>query len=496
MDEDDVARHLLMRENQIMARLCAFLRIPSAKTDPAFEGGMRQARNFLLRWLESMGLSDVELLDGGGRPAVYGAWEGAPSKPTILVYDHYDVMPPDPVEAWVTLAFESTLETIEGFLKVRGACPVNAKVFLEGEEESGSASLRKIVDRYHPLLQADALISADGGRASNDIPTINFGCRGPDELKFSIKTAAKDLHSGRCCGAVRNTAHEMARTIATLHDDSGAIAVPELIAGVPEPTSDAREQAARFPFDEAEFTREVAGHAHGELGYTARELLTLRPAIDINGVWSGYTGTGIKTIIPNVAHAKLSLRTVLGQRVEKAVAALKAHLQSVIPKGIDLMIDDPGTEAEAFSLPSDPPLVVAARKVLRKTTGRDPILVRLGATVPITVIFEELLGVQTLMFGFNLPDEDVHATNEFFHLTSPAQGLSAWSLLLRTLGEFDCRSFHQGKRATAEDGGAQLNRSLAGACRETIPVMQEIQCRATAQKFSVPGCAGKLREPS
>lgn len=467
MDEDDVVRSLLKRQEQIMERLCAFLRIPSVSTDPAFAEGMRKAQSFLLAWLESMGLKDVRLLDGGGHPAVYGAWEGAPGKPTILIYGHYDVMPPDPVEAWVSPAFEPTirsgrlyargasdvkgstaiaLETIEGFLKVRGACPVNIKVFLEGEEESGSASLRTIVDRFRPLLQADAMISADGGRASADIPTINVGCRGLVELEVSVKTAAKDLHSGRYGGAVRNAAHEMARMIATLHDEKGAIAVPDLVAGVPELTSDAREQTARFPFDDGEFVREVGGLAHGEPGYSVREQLTLRPALDINGMWSGYTGTGSKTIIPNVAHAKLSLRTVPGQSIEQAVAALKAHLQSVTPQGVDITIDDPGTGAEAFSLPSGHPLVISARKVLREATGKDPVLVRLGASVPITVIFEELLDVQTLMFGFNLPDEDVHAPNEFFHVASLAQGLSAWPRLLTALGEFDSGSFRQDER--------------------------------------------------
>lgn len=462
MHTDAIVQDLLDRQGEIMDRLCAFLRIPSVSTDPAFASGMQDAQTFLINWLKRMGLSDVQLLHGGGHPAVYGAWIGAPNKPTILIYGHYDVMPPDPLEAWITPPFEPTiragrlyargasdvkgstviaLETVDAFLKHRGDCPVNIKLFLEGEEESGSPSLHAIVSRYGTLLRADAMISADGGRASSTIPTINVGCRGLVDLEFSIRTAQKDLHSGRYGGAVRNATHEMARIIASLHDERGSIAIPALMAGVPGLSDEARAQAARFPFDEARFVDDVGAHAYGESGYSVREQLTLRPALDVNGMWGGYTGVGSKTIIPDTAHAKISLRTVPGQEPDQALSALKMHLAAACAPGVELSIEDPGTGTQAFSLPTDHPLVLAASKVLQDATGQTPVLVRLGASVPITVIFQQMLGVQTLMFGFNLPDEDVHAPNEFFHVSSLAQGLSAWPRLLEELGKFDSDQF-------------------------------------------------------
>ncbi|QKC98894.1 dipeptidase [Mesorhizobium sp. NZP2298] len=462
MHVDSIVHYLLGRRDEILDNLCDFLRIPSVSTDPAYLGGMRDAQTFLVNWLKRMGLSDVQLLDGGGHPAVYGAWNGAPGKPTLLIYGHYDVQPPDPLETWVTPPFEPTvrngrlyargasdvkgstviaLETVDAFLKVRGACPVNVKVFLEGEEETNSPSLRAIVERYGDLLQADGMISADGARAHPEISTINVGSRGIVEFEISIRTADKDVHSGRYGGAVRNAAHEMARIIASLHDEDGAIAIPGLLTALSPVPANVRAETAKFLFDEVAFVKSVGAHAHGEHGFSMRERLTLRPALDVNGMWGGYTGVGYKTVIPCTAHAKLSLRIVPGQDPDQVSAALKAHLRTVCPPDVELSIDNPETGSRAFNLPTGHPLVVAAKKVLHEATGQEAVLVRLGATIPITAIFQELLGVQTLTFGFALPDEDIHAPNEFFRLASLAEGLSAWPKLLEQVGELSADEF-------------------------------------------------------
>lgn len=475
MHVDAVVQDLLGRQDEILDRLCAFLRLPSVSTDPAFIGGMRDAQTFLVNWLERMGLSDVQLLDGGGHPAVYGAWKGAPGKPTLLIYGHYDVQPPDPIEAWVTPPFEPTirdgrlyargasdvkgstviaLETIAAFLNVRGACPVNVKVFLEGEEESSSPSLRAIVGRYGDLLQADGMISADGARAHSEIPTINVGSRGIVEIEISLRTADKEVHSGRYGGTIRNAAHEMASIIASLHNEDGAIAIPGLLAALPPVCVNARAETAKFLFDEVAFVKDVGAHAHGEHGFSVREQLTLRPALDVNGMWGGHTGVGYKTVIPNTAHAKLSLRIVPGQDPDQISDRLKAHLRTVCPPDVKLSIDDPGTGCRAFDLPTGHPLVLAAKRVLFEATGREPVLIRMGASIPITAIFQELLGVQTLMFGFSLPDEDIHAPNEFFRLASLAEGLSAWPRLLAQIGEYSADEFRL--IATAADNEAPL----------------------------------------
>lgn len=462
MNVDQLVLDLLGRQGEIVDDLCTFLRMPSVSPDPAFAEGMRDAQTFLVNRLKRMGLSDVQLLDGGGHPAVYGAWNGAPGRPTILIYGHYDVMPPDPLDKWVSPPFEPTirdgklyargasdvkgstviaLHAVEAFLRLCGSCPVNIKFFLEGEEESGSASLREIARRYAPLLVADGMISADGGRASPAFPTINIGCRGLVELECSIRTADRDLHSGRYGGAVRNAAHEMAKIIASLHDKDGAIAIPGLLMALPKVSANARAETARFPFDDAAFVNDVEARVHGEHGFSVREQVTLRPALDVNGMWAGYTGVGTKTVIPSTAHAKLSLRTVHGQDPDQVSDILKAHLRAVCPPDVELLIHGLGTSSRAFNLPTGHPLVLAAKKVLSDATGQEPVLVRLGSSVPITVIFQELFGIQTLMFGFALPDEDIHAPNEFFRLASFTEGLSAWPRLLAQLGEHSVDEF-------------------------------------------------------
>jgi acetylornithine deacetylase/succinyl-diaminopimelate desuccinylase-like protein len=458
-----VIDHLRAREPEIVDWLKAFLRIPSVSADPAFAPGMREARRFLLERMEQIGLAGVRLLDGGGEPAVYGEWNGAPGRPTLMVYGHYDVQPADPVEQWRTPPFGPTevdgrlygrgtsdvkgsttiaLEVIASFLAVQGACPVNIKVFLEGEEETGSPSLRTIVERHRALLQADAVLSADGGRASASVPTLNTGARGNAQLEVRLRTAHKDLHSGRYGGSVRNALHDMARLVASLHHADGGVAVDGFHDGAVPPTERQRADTAAFPYDEAGFFSDVGGSAHGEPGYSARERVTLRPALDVNGLWGGYTGGGGKTIVPCEAQVKLTPRVVEGQDPRAVVRAVLRHLQAHCPASCTLDVVAMNDGSPASTLAPGHPLVRAAEAVLERETGRRPIHVRLGASVPVTSIFKEMLGIDTLMFGFNLPDEDVHAPNEFFRLQSIGEGTRAWTLLLAELATHSPASFH------------------------------------------------------
>ena len=462
MTAEPVIDHLLARHDAVLAQLEAFLRLPSVSTDPAYAQGMAETRAFLLDWLTRIGLSDVRLLDGGGQPAVYASWLGAPGAPTIIVYGHYDVQPPDPLSLWRTPPFEPTIrdgrlyargasdvkgsttiaiETIAAFLAVEGRCPVNVKLFIEGEEETGSPSLNEIVRRHGDLLRADAMISADGGRASPTIPTINVGARGLTKLELVVRTADRELHSGRYGGAVRNALHEMAAIVASLHDADGAIAVPALMETVRPLSERDRRDTAALPFDEAAFVADIGGVAAGESGFSIRERLTLRPAIDVNGMWGGYTGTGSKTVIPDEARAKITIRLAPGQGPDQAAQAVRDHILLTARPGVQVSFEALGGGSPASTLQADHPLVRAATKVLRGVSGQDPVHVRLGATVPITAIFKEMLGFDTLMFGMNLPDEDVHAPNEFFHVESIALGLRTWPLLLRELARFAPEAF-------------------------------------------------------
>ncbi len=456
-----VLSHLQHEHDTIVERLKAILRLPSVSTDPAYAEGMGATRRFLLDRLTAMGLDNVQLLDGGGQPAVYGAWTGVPGAPTIIVYGHYDVQPPDPLELWHTPPFEPTvrngrlyargasdvkgsttiaIETVAAFLAVQGRCPVNVKFFLEGEEETGSPSLRTIVERYRALLSADAMISADGGRASTSLPTLRTGTRGIASLEMTVRTAAKDLHSGRYGGAVRNALHDLAALIASLHDAQGRITVAEYMAAVPGLTERQRSDTAALPIDEAEFYAEMDGAPYGDPAYTIGERLTLRPTIEVNGMWGGYTGAGGKTVIPREAHAKLTMRLVPGQDPDQAAAAVCCHLQAACPPGVTLSFS-PVTGSPAFSLEAGHPLLEAAEAVILATAGRRPVYARAGGTIPITAIFKEMLGLDTLTFGYAMPDEDVHAPNEFFRLSSIAEGLRDWTLLLTELARYKPEDF-------------------------------------------------------
>lgn len=332
---------LLARQDSVMARLDTLLRFKSVSTDSAFNPEMARTRDFLCDWLREIGMKDVQLLDGGGHPAIYAAWEEAgPDVPTVVVYGHYDVQPAGPDALWRTPAFEPTvvgdrlyargasdvkgstviaIETLAGYLQVHGRLPINVKLFLEGEEESGSPSLGAIIEKFRPLLKADAMISADGGRASPVTPTINVGARGLTALEITLRTADKETHSGRYGGSIRNALHEMARLVTSLHNADGSVAVEGLRALARPITNAQRANAAALPFDEAAFVADVGAIAAGEPGLTIRERLTLFPAIDVNGMWGGYTGEGGKTVIPDVAQQ-----------------ALRDHLSAACPEDVEL----------------------------------------------------------------------------------------------------------------------------------------------------------------
>ena len=459
---DAVVARLQTERDAILERLKSLLRLPSVSADPAFAQGMHDTREFLMGRLRELGLQDVQLLDGGGQPAVYGAWTGAPGKPTLIVYGHYDVQPPDPLDLWKSPPFEPTIrdnrlyargasdvkgttliaiETIGAFLQQEGACPVNIKLFLEGEEETGSPSLRPIVERFRDLLAADAVLSADGGRASADIPAINVGARGIAKLELTLRTADKDLHSGRFGGAVRNALHEISSLVASLHDEAGRIAVPGFLDDAMAMTNAQRVEAAAFPYDEAAFFAAFGGSQHGEPEYTVPERLTLRPTLEVNGLWGGYTAAGSKTVTPCEAHAKFTMRLVPDQDSARVAQTVVDFLRARAPAGVTLDFIQHGGGSPASSLPPDHPLLLAAERVLERTTGKRPIRVRIGGTLPITAIFQEMLGIETVMFGFATADEDIHAPNEFFRLSSLAEGLKAWPMLLSELGRMSAGDF-------------------------------------------------------
>ncbi|QQA44309.1 M20/M25/M40 family metallo-hydrolase [Pelagovum pacificum] len=452
---DRVTDLLSTRMDAIVSRLSDYVACQSVSADPAFEPGMESARQFLETRLAEIGLDNVQRLDGGGHPAVYADWLHAPGKPTLIVYGHYDVQPPDPLDEWQTEPFTLTekdgrlygrgasdnkgsstiaLESLAGYLEVEGGFPFNLRCLFEGEEEVGAATLPVIFERYRDLLRGDLVLSADGGR-NGFWPAINVGCRGVTALEVTLKTSAvRDLHSGRYGGVTRNALHDMTALLASLHDDEGRVSVGGFLPDAALPTEEARRHVAELGLDEDELFASFGGTPHGWPGYSAIERLMLLPTLEINGMWGGYIGPGGKTVIPNAAHAKVTLRLVPGLSPADARKAVVDHLQAHAPEGTTVSVSAESGGAPAYNLGEDSPLVIAADRVLREVTGETPVRVRSGGTSPITATIREKLGIDTLMFGFSLPADGVHAPNESYAIQSIREGIVCWPKMLTELG--------------------------------------------------------------
>jgi acetylornithine deacetylase/succinyl-diaminopimelate desuccinylase-like protein len=463
---DPVLSRLLSGRDAFVNRLADFVACRSVSTDPAYRPGMSEARRFLLARLAELGFERGQELDCGGHPAITARWHGAGAEaPTLLVYGHYDVQPPDPLPAWTSPPFELTarngrlygrgvsddkgpmllaVETLGAFLAEEGRLPVNVTLLLEGEEEMGSATLPAILSTHRDLLRADAVLSADGARWRADLPTMTVGTRGNAALELTLRTAAKDLHSGRYGGVVRNALHEMARLIATLHDEHGAIRVAGFHDGIPKLTEAQHADLAAIPYDVAAHDAAIGAAPSGLASAEFLERLWLRPTLDANGMWGGYTGAGGKTVIPAEAHAKLSMRLVPGQDPKACVAAVTAHLRAHCPPGVTLDIRPTRDGSRATAVAPDHPLLLAAEAALAQTTGRKPLRVRMGATLPLSDIARNVAGLDTVMFSFATADEDFHAPDENWRESAIAEGFAAWVALLRNLAGVPRAAFRPG----------------------------------------------------
>jgi acetylornithine deacetylase/succinyl-diaminopimelate desuccinylase-like protein len=451
-----VDRWMAANQPRLLDELLGFIAIPSVSTDPAYAAGMTAAADLLLARLRRIGLRGVRLLDGGGHQAVYGAWTGAAGAPTILIYGHYDVQPPAPLEAWQSPPFEPTIRdgriyargasddksplwiavsALEAWLAVHGRLPVNVKVLLEGEEEIGSASLPAIMAAHRDLLAADVLVSADGGRWRAGLPTVNTNSRGIVTLEVHVRTAGRDLHSGRFGGPVGNAPMVLARLLAGLHDAHNRVAVAGFFDGLQPPTEADFAGMAALGFDAAGFFADIGARPGAmEPGVELLESLWLRPTLEVNGLWGGYTGAGGKTVIPAEAHAKISCRLGPGQDPEPVAAALQAHLAAHVPDWADLVVEqtEPGTPA--YAVPEDDPFLHAVERVIAQVHSVKPLRVGIGGTLPISAMAKQALGLETVTLSYAVADENIHAPNEFFRLSSLDDGLKAWTRLLAEVG--------------------------------------------------------------
>jgi len=441
--------YLASHRDRALRELIEFARIPSVSTDTRHRDDMRRAAEWVAAKLRDAGPLDVRILATPGNPVVYGEWLGAPNRPTLLVYGHYDVQPPDPVDRWQSAPFEPEvrdgrlygrgvsdnkgpmlipLEVAEAFFATRGALPLNVKFVFEGEEEIGSRNLEPVLAANRGLLRADVVLSADGAMWRSDEPSVTIASRGLAGLEFSVKGASRSLHSGRYGGAIANALHAMAELVAGLHGSDGRVAVTGFYDDVAELPEDERREIRELPFDDARFLDEVGAPAlFGEPGYSTLERQWTRPTLELNGMWGGYQGEGSQTVTPNEAHAKISCRLVPDQDPDKVRALVARHLETHVPAGVTLSVGGERHAARPYRIPSDHPGLVTAERVLEQVYGKKALRVRMGSTLPVSEIFKRLLGIDTVFFSFSTADEDFHSPNEFFRVRRLNEGLEVWA---------------------------------------------------------------------
>jgi acetylornithine deacetylase/succinyl-diaminopimelate desuccinylase-like protein len=421
--------------------LFEFLRIPSVSTKPEHKPDMIRAAEWLRASMEAAGLI-ATIHPTAGHPIVVGEWRGVPGAPTVLIYGHYDVQPPEPLELWTSPPFEPTLrdgrffargaaddkgqlflqlKALEAHLAVNGTLPVNAIVVAEGQEEIGSAELISFLDRQKELLKADAVVISDSAMFAPGQPSLLSSLRGISYFQIDVQGAAADLHSGMYGGAVVNPAMALARILASMHDENGRIAIPGFYDSVREWEPEIRTQMRSLPFDERGLKRELAvEELGGESGYTTLERLWIRPTCEVNGLLSGYTGQGTKTVLPAKAMAKVSCRLVPDQDPTEMEKLITDHIRNVTPAGVKVEINFlHGSNPWKAKL--DGPLFTAARSALRSTFGKEPLITGEGGSLPIVMEFERVLKAPVLLIGFGLPGENIHAPDEWlsqenFHL--------------------------------------------------------------------------------
>ncbi|HXF60954.1 MAG TPA: dipeptidase [Caldilineaceae bacterium] len=448
--------YLQRRRARFLEELIEFARIPSVSADPAYADGMAQAAAWVANRLRAAGVPRAEIMPTPRHPVVYGEWLAAPGRPTVLVYGHYDVQPPDPLDKWASAPFSPEvregrlygrgvsddkgpmlipIQVVEALLATRGALPLNIKFLFEGEEEIGSPSLEGWIAAHADLLAADVVLSADGAMWRVDVPSITVASRGLAALELTVAGPAKDLHSGRHGGAVANPLQALARLVASLHTDDGRVAVAGFYDQVAELSAAEQAALAALPFDEEEYRNQVgAPQLVGEPGYNTLARLWTRPTLELNGMWGGYQGAGSKTVIPAEAHAKITCRLVPNQDPADITAKVAAHLRGHTPPGVTLHLRIGDHGARPYHIPADHPALQAAAQVLAEVYGQPPYPVRMGGTLPVSEVFLRLLGIYTVFFSFSTADEDFHAPNEFLRLHRFYEGLDAWARLLERLG--------------------------------------------------------------
>ena len=450
---NDIDAYLDQHGDAFEESLCELLRIPSVSADSAHRQDVRRAADYLADHLRGLDF-EVDLTETDGHPIVYAEALEDDGRPTVLVYGHYDVQPPDPLDLWVTPPFEPTrrngnlyargatddkgqmfthIHGAEAWKKVRGRLPVNIKFLIEGEEETGSPNLEPYIAENRARLGCDVVVVSDTSQFGPGQPAITYGLRGIAYYELRLKGPAQDLHSGTFGGAVVNPANSLAGMLAALVDKNGRIQIPGFYDDVAELGAAEREQLAELPFDEREFLDQIGASAGGgEAGYTNLERRWVRPTYDVNGIWGGYQGEGAKTVLPSLAGAKFSFRLVPNQDPEKISTELRVMLEAMCPPGIEMeLVGSHG--APGVVVPLESPYMAAASRAIEYGFGTAPVMIREGGSIPIVTTFHEELGVDTLLLGWGLNDDNTHAPNEKFNLADFHRGIKSSARLWHEL---------------------------------------------------------------
>ncbi len=446
------------QQNQtpFLAKLKIFLAIPSISTSPENRADMQRAAGFLAEQLHSLGLEHIAVLPTAGHPVVYGDLLNAgPQKPTVLIYGHYDVQPADPLELWQSQPFDPTVRgdylfargasdmkgqvmasfaAVDSILKT-GNLPVNIKFLLEGEEEIGSPNLDPFIAAHKELLACDLVLNPDGGMIAADVPTIVYTLRGLAYFELRIYGPAHDLHSGVFGGVVHNPAQALCELIADLHDENGRITLPGYYDKVRPLTKEERQELARLPMDNEYYLHQTgAPRLWGEAGYTPVEAVGARPTLEVNGLLSGFTGKGAKTVIPSWAMAKISMRLVPDQDPEEVHQQLLQYLKENAPQTIRWELEKM-TGGPACFTDRNSPGVQALSQALEAIWHIPPVFKREGGSIPVVASMQKYLNVDSVITGFGLPDDNIHAPNERLHLPTWFHGIDALICFFYNLAE-------------------------------------------------------------
>jgi acetylornithine deacetylase/succinyl-diaminopimelate desuccinylase-like protein len=446
---NDIQSYIKNNKERFLNELIDLLKIPSVSADSAYKKDVLLTADFVLESLKKAGCDNVEICETPGYPIIYGEKIIDKNLPTILVYGHYDVQPADPIDLWTSPPFKPVIKKTaihpEGAIFARGACddkgqmymhvkaleymtstgnlPCNVKFMIEGEEEVGSESLAWFVPRNKEKLANDVILISDTGMIANDIPSITTGLRGLSYVEVEVTGPNRDLHSGLYGGAVANPINILTKMIASLTDENNHITIPGFYDNVEELSTEERAEMAKAPFSLENYKKALdIDEVYGEKGYSTNERNAIRPTLDVNGIWGGYTGEGAKTVIASKAYAKISMRLVPNQNWKEITELFKNHFESIAPNAVKVVVK-PHHGGQGYVTPTDTIAYQAASKAYEASFGKIPIPQRSGGSIPIVSLFEQELNSKTILMGFGLDSDAIHSPNEHFGIWNYLKGI-------------------------------------------------------------------------